>query len=135
METVMRRSVATNAQPGNMPFLLMWFYYCIVLEDVDPLEGGYLRRKYRRDRRPGFPIESRIGFYPRYAADFLRKHWVLAQMVWHYGRLRRRLKRDPEARNYMDDALTPVVEEVPEEVPATGTHGPRSGPALVTIGS
>ena len=134
METVMRRSVATNAQPGNMPFLLMWFYYCIVLEDVDPLEGGYLRRKYRRDRRPGFPLESRISFYPRYATDFLKKHWLLTQLVWHYGRLRRKLKRDPAARDYMDEALTPVAEEAAEEVLATGTHERRPGSTLVTIG-
>ena len=135
METVMRRSVATNAQPGNMPFLLMWFYYCIVLEDVDPLEGGYLRRKYRRDRRPGFPLESRIRFYPHYAGDFLKKHGLLAQLIWRYGRLRRRLKRDPEARNYMDEALTPVVEEGAEEMPATGTHQHPAAPDLVTLHS
>jgi len=51
METVLRRSVA-HANPGNMPFLLMWFYYCIVLEDVIRWRR-ILRRKYRKDRRPG----------------------------------------------------------------------------------
>jgi radical SAM superfamily enzyme YgiQ (UPF0313 family) len=135
METVLRRSVATNANPGNMPFLLMWFYYCIVLEDVDPLEGGYLRRKYRKDRRPGFAMESRMSFYPRYAADFLKKHWLLAQLVWHYGRLRQELKRNPEARNYTDTALTPVAEDGSEELLATGTHDHHAAPALVTLRS
>jgi radical SAM superfamily enzyme YgiQ (UPF0313 family) len=135
METVLRRSVATNANPGNMPFLLMWFYYCIVLEDVDPLEGGYLRRKYRKDRRPGFAMESRMSFYPRYAADFLKKHWLLAQLVWHYGRLRQQLKRNPEARNYTDVALTPVAEDGSEELLATGTHDHHAAPALVTLRS
>lgn len=86
----------------------------------------------RRDRRPGFPIESRVTFYPRYAADSLKKHWLL---VWHYGRLRRQLKRDPEARNYMDEVLTPVTEDAAEEVRATGAHERRPGPALVSIGS
>lgn len=130
----MRRSVATNANPGNTPFLLKWFYYCIVLEDVDPLEGGYLRRKYRRDRRPNFPVESRIRFYSRYAADFLKKHWLLAQLVWHYGRLRRQLKRNPAARNYMDVALTPVADEA-GEVLGTGMRDHHAAPTLVTISS
>jgi hypothetical protein len=132
---VLRRSVATNANPGNMPFLLMWFYYCIVLEDVDPLEGGYLRRKYRKDRRPGFAMENALSFYPRYAFDFLKKHWLLARLVWHYGRLRQQLKRNPEARNYTDVALTPVAEDGSEELLATGTHDRHATPALVTLRS
>ena len=28
METVMRRAAATGISPGNMPFLLLWFYGC-----------------------------------------------------------------------------------------------------------
>jgi len=65
METVLRRSVGPNANPGNMPFLLMWFYYCIVLEDVDPLEGGYCGAEYRKDRRPGFGDGEPDELYPR----------------------------------------------------------------------
>ncbi len=111
METVMRRAQATNSNPGNMLFLLLWYYTCIKLENIDPLEGGYLRRKYRQDRRPTLPVESPFVFYPRYIADLAQKHFKLAQLIWRYGRFRMRLKRDPDARNYTDLALTPVGEE------------------------
>jgi hypothetical protein len=47
-------------------------------------------------------------FYPRYAAEFVGKHIKLAHMIWRFGRIRRRLKRDPDARAYTDQALTPV---------------------------
>ena len=108
METVMRRAVATGISPGKMMFLLIWFYGCVTLEKIHPLEGGYLRRKVRRDRRPGLPLENPLLFYPRYVAELIRKHVVIGRFVWRMGRIRRALKRDPAARSYMDEALTPV---------------------------
>ena len=57
----MRRAVATGISPGKMMFLLIWFYGCVTLEKIHPLEGGYLRRKVRRDRRPGLPFEPPLG--------------------------------------------------------------------------
>ena len=48
LETVMRRSVATDSNAGNMTFLLLWYYAMVAVEKIDPLEGGYLRRKYRK---------------------------------------------------------------------------------------
>jgi len=135
LETVMRRAVATDSNAGNMTFLLLWYYSCVRLEKIDPLEGGYLRRKYRKDRRPTLPIESPLVFYPRYITDLLWKHLTLAGLIWKYGRLRRQLKRDPSARHYMDLALTPVTNEDSEEVYVTsGHHHGNAKPALVTLG-
>jgi hypothetical protein len=116
LETVMRRSVATASNAGNMTFLLLWYYAMVALEKIDPLEGGYLRRKYRNDRRPTLPVESAWVFYPRYVFDLLYKHVKLATLVWRYGSFRRRLKRDPDAPNYMDLALTPVDDERSDEM-------------------
>ena len=64
----MKLAAASGLSPGKMVFLLIWFHGCMTLEGIHPLEGGYLRRKYRRDRRPGLPIESPLIFYPRYLA-------------------------------------------------------------------
>jgi radical SAM superfamily enzyme YgiQ (UPF0313 family) len=109
METVMRRAVATGISPGKMMFLLIWFYGCVTIEKIHPLEGGYLRRKVRRDRRPGFAIENPLIFYPRYAAELIAKHLTIGKFIWRMGRVRRELKRDPRARDYRDEALTPVA--------------------------
>jgi len=116
LKTVMRRSVATNSNAGNMTFLLLWYYAMVALEKIDPLEGGYLRRKYRKDRRPTLPVESPWVFYPRYVFDLVYKHIKLAQLILRYGAFRRQLKRDPEAPNYTDIALTPVEEDHSEEM-------------------
>ena len=111
METVMRRAAATGISPGKILFLLVWYYGCFALEKVHPLQGGYLRRKYRRDRRPELGIESPLVFYPRYVANLTWKHLRLAGAVWRFGRFRRSLKRDPNAADYTDLALTPVTDD------------------------
>ncbi len=129
LETIMRRAEATKSNPGNMLMLLGWFYTCLKLEKVDPLQGGYLRRKYRKERRPTLPVESPFVFYPRYVANLTYKHFKLAQLIWRYGRFRQQLKRDPDARNYTDLALTPVAEEELEslEMAAVGAGMNNSG--------
>ncbi len=109
IERVMRRATATGISPGKVLFLLLWFQGCIELERVHPLQGGYFRLKYRRDRRPGLAVENPLLFYPRYIADQMRKHVRMAGMIWRFKRVRRRIKRDPNARDYMDAALTPVL--------------------------
>ncbi len=111
MATVMRRAAATpGMSAGNMLFLLLWFYACIVLENVDPLQGGYLRFKFRKDRRPTFPVESIFTFYPKFAWEVVSKHVRLAREIVRFYRLRRSLKHDPKARDYTDQALSPVTD-------------------------
>ncbi|MBV9221234.1 MAG: radical SAM protein [Methylobacteriaceae bacterium] len=111
MATVMRRAVATGISPGKMMFLLLWFYGCVIIEKIHPLEGGYLRRKVRRDRRPGFPVENPFVFYPKYLLDLIAKHVRIGRMIWCLGRVRRAIKRDPNRARFMDLALTPVADD------------------------
>jgi hypothetical protein len=108
MKMVMRRAAATpGMSPGNMMLLLLWFWGCIALEHVDPLQGGYLRIKNPFTRRPGLPRDNPLLFFPRYAVEVIWKHLRLAREVAHLYRFRRELKRDPEARRYSDAALAP----------------------------
>jgi radical SAM superfamily enzyme YgiQ (UPF0313 family) len=110
METVMRRAVATRISIGNMMFLLLWFYGCVKIEKIHPLEGGYLRRKVRTDRRPGLKIENPLIFYPRIVFELVAKHLAIARIVIQMGLARRAIKRDPKAREYRDQALTAVTD-------------------------
>jgi hypothetical protein len=130
METVLRRAAATGISLDNMMVLLLWFHYCIVMENVDPLQGGYLRRKYRKDRRPALPVESPFVFYPRFAADLLRKHLRLARLAWHFHRFRNRLQKDAAAQSYCDVALTPDQEELAASLEMLTAHMP---PKLIRI--
>ena len=111
METIMRREAAVGGSPGKLLTLLMWSYASVTLEGMHPYQGGYLRRKYRKDRRPELPVESAWTFYPKYVANLLDKHIKLGKAIWKYRRFAIDLKRDPDARNYKDLALTPVMDD------------------------
>ena len=111
LETVMRREAAVGGSPGKLLTLLMWSYASVMLEGMHPYQGGYLRRKYRRDRRSTMPLESGWTFYPRYWANLVEKHYKLGKAILKYRRIAIALKRDPAARSYNDLALTPVVDE------------------------
>ena len=126
METVLRRAAATGIHLGNMVVLLVWFHFCIVYEKIDPLQGGYLRRKYRKDRRPTMPVESPFVFYPRYLFETLYKHFKLAGLAWRFHWFKERLARDANAANYRDVALTPDSETDAEslEMLVAHTHEP-----------
>ena len=111
IETVLRRVASVGANASNALFLITWFTGSIDFEGVHPLEGGFLRRKFRRDRRPGQPIEPMWKFYPRYYSGVAIK---LVRWAALYLRLRKiylRIKRDPRRFEYTDLAMTPISEE------------------------
>jgi Radical SAM superfamily len=111
IEVVLRRVAASRANAGNALFLITWFKGSVEFEGVHPLEGGFLRRKSRRDRRPGRLIEPVWLFYPRYYSEVAIK---LVRWAALYLRLRRiyiRIKHDPKRFEYTDLALTPIVDD------------------------
>jgi radical SAM superfamily enzyme YgiQ (UPF0313 family) len=114
IETVLRRVASSRASASNALFLITWFKGSIDIEGIHPLEVGFLRRKSRRDRRQGLPIESRLLFYPKYAAETVVK---LARWGTLYMRLRRfylAIKHDPRRFEYTDLAMTPVAADEAE---------------------
>lgn len=128
VETILRRLIAKKGPASNAIVLITWFMSAIHIEGVHPLESGVFRLKYRRDRRPGLPIEPAWKFYPRYWVESVTK---LAKLATLYTRLRRmytRLKKNPAKFKYMDVALTPVTDHDIEDLEMF--HTP-SAPAFV----
>jgi hypothetical protein len=56
-------------------------------------------------------IENPVTFSVKYVVDLIAKHFAIARIVWRMGAVRRSIKRDPQARQYRDQALTPVSDE------------------------
>jgi hypothetical protein len=135
IETVLRRAAATGIDLNNMMVLLLWFHFCIVYEKIDPLQGGYLRRKYRRDRRCTLPRENPFIFYPRFAADLTRKHVKMAQLAWRFHWFKKRLERDARAQHYKDVALTPDAEESLDSLEVLTAHAAAAAPSAEPVGS
>jgi len=111
VETILRRAVATRASGGNTLFLVTWFKGCTQIENVHPLEGGFLRMKFRRDRRSSMPLEPVWSFYPKFWLETVSKQYRWLSM---YARLRMiylAIKRNPARHEYTDLALTPVRDD------------------------
>jgi radical SAM superfamily enzyme YgiQ (UPF0313 family) len=110
VERVIRRTKLWNYDSYDMMAKLFSFYQAIKLDRVHPLEGGLFRRKYRRDRRPGLPLQSLCGFYPRYAWEVLSRHARFTAMYWRFRRILKRVERE-QAAAYDDIAMRPVQED------------------------
>jgi tRNA A37 methylthiotransferase MiaB len=108
IETVMRRARGRGVSRRRTS--LLWFYSCIAFEKIHPLDGGFLRLRSRRERRPSLPRESPLVFYPRHAWRTFYNQARLLALVLRFRRVRQDIKRDPDSRTYTDVALTPVQE-------------------------
>jgi len=104
IETVMRRARGRGVSRRRTS--LLWFYSCITFEKIHPLDGGFLRLKSRRERRPGLPLESPLIFYSRHAWRTLYNQARLLALVLKFRRVGKQIKRDPNFRQYTDLALT-----------------------------
>jgi radical SAM superfamily enzyme YgiQ (UPF0313 family) len=111
IETVLKRAMATGISPGKALFLIVWFKGCIGIEGIHPLEGGFLRRKFRRDRRSSLARESPLVFYPKVAAELIWKQIKWAHLYLRLYRMYGKLKKDPRRFEYTDLALTPVTDD------------------------
>jgi len=111
IETVLKRAMATGVSPGKALFLIVWFKGCIGIEGIHPLEGGFLRLKFRRDRRSSVPRESPLIFYPKVATELIWKQVKWAHLYLRLYRMYGQLKQDPRRSEYTDLALTPVTDD------------------------
>jgi hypothetical protein len=111
METVLRRAAVFDLGVSHLSGLLYMFGKTVEAEGVHPLQSGLIRRKFRRDRRHGMPLESPLKFYPRYAKEFVVRYGRVAIDMLRLERIRRRVLKNPQRYAYMDQALTPVTAE------------------------
>ncbi len=81
VETVIRRAQAWQFSMNKVKWMMLSFYAAATVEGVHPMDSGLFRRKYRRDRRNGLPLEHPVAFYARYGWEIIVKHF---RYVWLY---------------------------------------------------
>ena len=59
VERVLRRAAATSMSVRDTLMMVSFFIGSFRIEKVHPLEGGFIRRKFRLDRRPSFRSSRR----------------------------------------------------------------------------
>jgi len=109
METILRRAAACGVETREVMKLALYCYGMQRIEGIHPLQGGLFRRKYRKDRRPGFPVESPLVFYPRYLGETIMRSVRLFTLFRRYKRILGRVEAAPEEHTYMDVALPPAT--------------------------
>lgn len=114
VETVLRRAIATGTSPGKTTFFVVWFKGCLHIEGVHPLEGGFVRRKARLNRRSGMGLESPLVFYPKFFAETIAKQFKWTSLFVRMRLIYLRVRRDPARSEYTDAALEPVTDHEEE---------------------
>jgi radical SAM superfamily enzyme YgiQ (UPF0313 family) len=109
METVARRHARLPAnRPKKALQYLNEFKMIYEIEGLQALEGGIVRRRHRRSRRPGFRREPVWTFYPRYAIE------TAVKIVRYWREFRKekvlieRILADPARFDYEDVAVRPI---------------------------
>ncbi|MGZ3246452.1 MAG: B12-binding domain-containing radical SAM protein [Croceibacterium sp.] len=130
IETVGRRHAArANGRPKKAMEYMAGFRAIYEIERIHPLESGMVRRRRRLSRRPGYPLEPALLFYPRFALETGRK--VMAYLS-HYRRWKRACRQilsDPGRLSYSDIAIRP---QMPDEAEALDLfHETAGGEAYV----
>lgn len=124
METVARRhGVQSCGSPKSAAHYFAEFKMLYEIEGVHPLEGGVLRIKDRRSRRPGMRREPAAIFYPRFLAECMGKairYWLTFRRI---NAIVRKVKNDPERYRYSDIAVRPVEDETASLGLFTDTRG------------
>jgi hypothetical protein len=115
VRTVLRRAAATRNSVGKTLFLLGWFMGSIHIERIHPLECGLIRRKVRRDRRPGMALEPAVLFYPKYWLEVVVKQLRWLALYGQFTADYHLIKRDAKRAEYMDEALNPVFDDEEDE--------------------
>jgi hypothetical protein len=114
LETLMRRAATFGRNPKRVMEIALEFYGCLKFERVHPLQGGFVRRKIRTQRRPGYAIEHPLVFHPRRAWEIgstYSRLFVYALRVWRLYKRVRRETRNGAGLDYVDDAVRPIGPE------------------------
>ena len=110
IETILRRAQAYGINIWRLAQIILWFAQSLTIEKVHPLQGGFVRLKSRRERRPELPIEPMWRFYPLQTWEIIIKHARVVAAAWRIFRIYRRVAAGAQIP-YNDQAMTPVTED------------------------
>jgi hypothetical protein len=102
---VLRRACASGLRPKKIVDALTIFSGSSRIEGVHPLQFGIVRRKNRRQRRHGLPIENPLVFYARRTVEATLTALRWYGLVRRYNKIMQRVKADANAAAYTDQAL------------------------------
>src|SRR5215813_12120825 len=116
VETVLKRDAARGARAKALYSSAVHFLGSILIEKVHPLECGIIRRKVRKQRRPGMELENPIVFYPRRILESLTTVVRWGLLFLKFRRALKRVAANKDSKAYTDLALSPLSDEEQNEM-------------------
>jgi hypothetical protein len=107
--------VVSGLKPKKMANILTAFSGGSRIEGVHPLQLGVIRRKVRRQRRSGLPIENPLVFYPRRCVEQVRTIGRWLSLAYRYRSIMQRVMADAQRASYIDDALRVLPRDAVEQ--------------------
>jgi len=111
MKTLLRRGAATGVNIGSLVKLLLTFSLSLRVEDVHPLQCGIIRVRHPSERRPGLSAENAFWFWPKLTCEIAYKTSVTIGALSRLAYLAISVSRDPNRREYIDQALSRVNDD------------------------
>ena len=135
METVMRRHAALGGARRMILATRFKFYGEMAeVHNMYSYDAGLVRYKYRRSRRPGYPLEGRFRFYAKYAYSIARTYFVITREMRRAIRTSSRIWNEVREAGYEDRATSPSAENViptlqarPSKIQKTGNSDRPAG--------
>lgn len=114
IETLLRRATVNGPRPSRLASMIFYFYGSYSIERVHPLQGGFLRRKRRSQRRRGMTVELPWPFYARRIREVVHSLASALRLRLRIALIQWRVTRDPASSHYTDTALAPALSDYSE---------------------
>lgn len=111
MEVALRRLIALRGK-NHRPFVLGMVSNSALsrVYGIRSYNTGLLRKKDRKDRRPGLPLENPLAFYLKYFSSTIKAVYASWRVYRYLWKKLRQIANDPERMDYKDMAITPSAD-------------------------
>jgi radical SAM superfamily enzyme YgiQ (UPF0313 family) len=94
VEKVLRRASRDGISPSRLTWRILISQFGIKYENAHPFQCGAFRKKVRRQRRWGMPLENPLLFYSRRAWEIGRTILYLSIYTWRLEMLKKSIKKN-----------------------------------------
>jgi radical SAM superfamily enzyme YgiQ (UPF0313 family) len=112
IETLFKRAAAWELSTGRLAAMIFDFYGSHRFERIHPLQSGLIRRKLRRQRRRGLPLENLLEFSFRRTREMFSTYLPALWFRMKVELIRRRIMRNPAKAGYTDVALSSLEDDL-----------------------
>ncbi len=94
VEKLLHQALRDGIRPSRLIWRILTSQFGIKYENAHPFQCGAFRKKVRRQRRHGMPLENPLLFYPRRAWEIVRTNLFSVIYALRLMKLKKRIKKE-----------------------------------------